>query len=477
MKYQKDKYIDICPSSINEKRLDDSLLAVNFLTYLSEDNRIIKNKMKDYLRLQYNNSKNHNFIIILSNILEIFAFEKNLKYIPKHFKVIIAIINCLTKLCSGPCKGNQDCIVKNTHVLELIKFILQKVHYRAKEYDNNGVKYNELDNGLRKAEDIFINVNNRRMLSYLKFRLLILLNILTVGRKKGDKIFDMIHQVIDFDVLTSVLIETYKEILIETKSQKNPENCTYEESILSRMDDLNAYLNDPNRGNKFIIYENGTFSYLLINIYLENLTRPMDINSHNAIMEIKQKLENKKCKIEQKSHFESFVKSMVDYYDNLKKCFKKILGTCGKCFEENNDENDFPLPSSLSHAFSFFFENTPHIEILNNGKIIKYYIKLSPICKCLTEEMKEEFHDSIDRASAKTKTAELFSNVEFFRAQLIMNKKILDAFNKAPILNLFFNHYLFYRNKYIVSFEIWNISRKIIYFVKIRINKKDIFWL
>ena len=457
MKYQKDKYIDICPSSINEKRLDDSLLAVNFLTYLSEDNRIIKNKMKDYLRLQYNNSKNHNFIIILSNILEIFAFEKNLKYIPKHFKVIIAIINCLTKLCSGPCKGNQDCIVKNTHVLELIKFILQKVHYRAKEYDNNGVKYNELDNGLRKAEDIFINVNNRRMLSYLKFRLLILLNILTVGRKKGDKIFDMIHQVIDFDVLTSVLIETYKEILIETKSQKNPENCTYEESILSRMDDLNAYLNDPNRGNKFIIYENGTFSYLLINIYLENLTRPMDINSHNAIMEIKQKLENKKCKIEQKSHFESFVKSMVDYYDNLKKCFKKILGTCGKCFEENNDENDFPLPSSLSHAFSFFFENTPHIEILNNGKIIKYYIKLSPICKCLTEEMKEEFHDSIDRASAKTKTAELFSNVEFFRAQLIMNKKILDAFNKAPILNLFFNHYLFYRNIFLIVAVIINL--------------------
>ena len=457
MKYQKEKYLDVCPSSVNEKRLNDSLLAINFLTHLSCDNSIVKNKMKDYLRLQYNNSKNHNFIIILSNILEVFAFEKNLKFIPKHYNIIIAIIQCLTKVCSGPCKGNQDCIVKNTHVLDLIKFILQKVHYRPKEYDNNGVKYESLNNGLNTSVDIFIDANNRRMLSYLKFRLLILLNILTVGRKKGDKIFDMIHQIIDFDVLISVLIETYKEILIETKSQKNPENCTYEESILSRMDDLNSYLKDPNGGTKFIIYENGTFAYLLINIYLENLTRPMDINSHNAILEIKQKLENKKCKIEPKSNFESFIKSMVDYYDNLKKCFKKIFRTCGKCFEENNNENDFPLPNSLSYAFSFYFENTPHIEILNNGKIIKYYIKLSPICKCLTEEMKEEFHDSIDRASAKTKTAELFSNVEFFRAQLYMNKKILDAFNKAPILNLFFNHYLFYRNIFLIVAVIINL--------------------
>ena len=51
--------------------------------------------------------------------------------------------------------------------------------------------------------------------------------------------------------------------------------------------------------------------------------------------------------------------------------------------------------------------------------------------------MKEEFHENLDRTSAKTKTEDLFNNVEFFRYQLIINKKIIDAFSSAPILDLF----------------------------------------
>ena len=460
--YQKEKYLDICPSSVNEKKIDDSLLAIKFLAHLSEDNNIIKNKMKDYLRLQYNNTKNHNFIIILSNILESFSFEYNLKFIPKHFDIIIAIIEFLTKSCSGSCKGNQDCIVKNTHVLEFVKLILQKVHYRKKQFDFDGYDSNNIDP--------FFDGNNRRKLSYLKFKLLVMLNVLTVGRKKGDKIFDMIHQIIDFDVLISVLIETFKEILIENNAQENPKDFIYEENILSRMNDLKEYLNDPNEENNFIIYENGTFSYLLINIYLENLTRPIDINSYNEIMKIKQKLEKDKCKVVTKSHFSAFHESMTGYYDNIKTCFKELLGRCGNWFNKGDKENDFPLPKSLNYAFSFYFESTPHIEILKNGKIIKYYIKLSPICKCLTSEMKEEFHNSIDRSSAKTKTAELFNRVEYFRAQLIMNKKILDAFSKAPILNLFFNHYQFYRNIFLIIAAIINI---LIFMSYYRINDDE----
>jgi inositol 1,4,5-triphosphate receptor type 1/inositol 1,4,5-triphosphate receptor type 3 len=64
--------------------------------------------------------------------------------------------------------------------------------------------------------------------------------------------------------------------------------------------------------------------------------------------------------------------------------------------------------------------------------------------------MKDEFHSKIDRSSAKTKTEYLLNNVEFFRFQLIINKKILDAFSNAPILDLFFNHYKFYRDVFFI---------------------------
>ena len=119
---------------------------------------------------------------------------------------------------------------------------------------------------------------------------------------------------------------------------------------------------------------------------------------------------------------------MIGYYDNLKKCFKKMF-RCGKISENRNVLPDF------EKAFAFYFNRTPHIEVLYKGKIIKYYLKLSPICNCLTREMKDEFHHNIDTSSAKTKTSDLFNQVEFFRFQLIINKKILDIFSKAPILH------------------------------------------
>ena len=453
--YPKEKYLDLCPSSVNEKKINDSVLAIKFLTHLSTNNKIIKNKMKDYLRLQYNNSKNHNFIIILSEILESFS-NNNIKLIPKYFEVIIAIIEFLSESCSGPCKGNQDCIVKHTHVLEFIKFVLRKLDYRKKDFDLDGNKIRQEENGINQNNNHVIQPRNRRVISYLKYKLLMLLNVITVEREKGDKIYDSVHQIIDFDVLKYVLVETYKEILIECEAKNTPNgDFIYEETLLNRAINLDAYLNNVNGENKFIIYENGTFAYLLINIYLENLTRPIDLDNQSKICDKKKKLENEKCKIIEKSHFNNFVHSMVGYYDNIVKCFKKISTICGNCLEPNDNGEDFPL--KFDDAFSFYFKNTPHIEVLYEGKIYKYYIKLSPICNCLTPEMKDEFHKKIDRASAKTKTADLFNQVEFFRFQLIINKKILDTFSKNPILNLIFNHYKFYRNIFLMIAVVLNI--------------------
>ena len=455
--YQKEKYLDICPSSINEEKIDPFLLAITFLKNLSVSNKKIKNKMKEYLILQYNNPKNHNFILIAADILEHFAFENNLSLIPNYFDIIIKIIEFLSTCCSGPFKGSQECIVKDTHVLDFIKLILQKVRYRKKLYDNDGRRIKEESDVINISDGHVVKPYNRRKLSYLKYKLLNLLNSLTIGRKKGDKIFELIHQIIDFDVLTSVLIETHKEIILENHAQNNPEGFIYEENLLFRMTNLDDYLKDSNGINKFIIYENGTFSYILINLYLENLTRPTTTNSYNALVEIKQQLEKDKCNVVTKSHFQSFIKNIKNYYANLKTCFKKILSTVGNCYKDKDSENDFELDSCLKRSFSFYFNNTPHIELSIHGKIQKYYIKLSPICNCLTSEMKEEFHETIDRASAKTKVAGLFNQVEFFRRQLIMNKKILDAFTQAPILNLFFNHYQFYRDVFLIIAVIINL--------------------
>ena len=459
-----DNIFNRCPASVFEPNISEYEIILKFLVNLCENNDIIKNKMKDYLRLQYNNIKNHNFITILSNILESFLIENNKKFIPKHYSTIITIIEFITKCCYGPSKDNQDCVVKKTHILDFSKIILKYVNYREKKYNDDGISLPEYKDKIREEENenepntsrtFHVFPDERRKLSYLKYKLLILLNVLTIGRKKGDKIYDLIHQIIDFEVLASLLIETFKEILIEKNAQLSPKNFTFEENMLSRMNDLKSYLESDEKfvGKNFIIFEIGTYAYILINTYLENLTRPLDLDTYNRILDIKQKLQKNKCEVKSNSIF----KNLIDFIKNLVVCYKLILNKICNWYKQEINDGDFILYNSFYEAYSFYFEYTPNIEILYNDKIYKYYIRLSPICKCLTKEMKDDFHSSLDRSSAKTKTENLFNRVESFRYQLIMNKKILDAFSTAPILNLFFNHYKFYRDVFLILAIILNL--------------------
>ena len=445
-----------CPSSVFEKDICEYNIVLEFLLHLSENNDIIKNKMKDYLRLQYNNTNNHNFLFILSKILESFGNE-NYKQIfrKKYYSFIITIIEFITKCCYGPAKENQDYIVKKTKTIDFIKFILKDMNYGTKKNGYGKKDKNKLDdneNEVNSNNSFSVYPDERKKLSYLKYKLLVLLNALTIGRKKGDKLFDSIHQKITFEVLTSVLIETHKEIVIEKKAQRNPINFTFEEKMLSRMNDLNSYLygEEKSVGYNFIILEIGTYAFILINIYLENLARPLDLKTRDKIINLKQRLRKNRCEEKSKNVF----KNLKDFWENLIICFKKILNLFGNCTLQNSNYEDF---DSFDKAYSFYFEYTPNIEILYNDKIFKYYIRLSPICKCLTREMKDEFHANLDRSSAKTKTEYLFNKVEFYRYQLIMNKKILDAFSTAPILNLFFNHYKFYREIFLIMAIIINL--------------------
>ena len=472
---EKDCLINKCPASLYEKNIDEYGIILQFLVNLSDNNEKNKNRMKDYLRLQYNNAKNHNFIIILSKILESFCLKDNNKrFIPKYYHNVIAIIEFITNCCYGPSIDNQDCVVKETDILNFTKTILKYVYYREKKkndealypFDNNiknnlDENENENENEPNTNRGLVVYTDERRKWAYLKYKLLVLLNVLIIGRKKGDKIYDLIHQVIDFEVLVYVLIETYKEILIENNAMKNPDNFTFEENMLSRMSDLEAYLKNDEKsvGKNFIIFEIGTYTYVLINQFLENLTRPLNQDIFTRILNKKQHLQKSKCEEKSKNIF----KNLIDFWYNLVKCHKKIMSMFGKCYVEEKNE-DIILNNAFDLAYSFYFEHTPYIEILYNGGIIKYYIRLSPICECLTREMKDEFHSKLDRSSAKTKTEYLFNNVEFYRYQLIMNKKILDAFSKAPILNLFFNHYKFYRDIFLIMSIILNLLIFMSYF-------------
>ena len=457
-----------------ENNFDQYELIIQFIIKMSVNNSIIKNKMKDYLRVQYNNSKSYNFILILSNLLENFTKGfSNLFFINKYYQIIIQIIDCITKCCNGPSIENQDCVVKDTKLLNFAKYILKRITYRKKEINDSGLDIppsydrnftEELSENEGNSENLYEesydNDNivdecktiglGRQKLSFLKYKVLLLLSVLTIGRKKGDIIFDYIHKIIDFDVLACVIIETYKEILIEKESENHHENLIFDEEMLLRMDKNISYENDENE--KFIIFEIGTYTFILINIYLENLNRSIDFKTLEKISSYSKELKEGKYHATKSSIFDSFKL----FGNSVYICMKSLCIKCGNCLTEHS-KKDFFLPNSFKCSYKFFFDYTPNIEIINDEHIIKYYLKLSPICKCLNEEMKNEFHSQVDRSSTKTKIESLFKNVDYYHYQLVHAKRRIDLFRQMPLLDLMFNHYRFYRDIFMIIGVLLNI--------------------
>ena len=467
-----------------ENDIDKYELIIQFISKLSADNSPMQHVMKNYLRSQYNNTKSFNFIIILSNILVNFTKESsNRVYISKYYSIIIQILDCLSKCCNGPCIENQNCIVIETNLLYFVKNILKKITYRKRVFnDDSGLHLNPcfdrnvVDLGSENADEKFyedselisdecINLGlTRQKLSYLKYKLIYFVAILPLGRKKGDNIYAQIHKIIDFDVLASLLIETYKEILIERESQNHYENLYFDEDMLQRMEkDIKDIIhNNIDVNENFIIFEIGTFTFILINRYLENLTKPMDNDIMEKIKVINKNLKEKKYDVKIKSIFDS----VTSFGSSIYRCFKALCIKCGNCLTTNKRE-DFQLPQSFSLAYGFYYDYTPNIELMVQGNIMKYFVKLSPICKCLTDEMKEEFHSKVDRSSKKSKIRSLFKNLDYYHYILVYTKKRLDLFRKLAIIDLLLNHYKFYRD---VFMTIGLLQNLLIFFSLYRTN-------
>lgn len=441
--------------------------VIQLLNNLSQNNTIVHNQMKDYLRCQYNSGKSLNFISVLANLLDFFmkngTMEKNENirednrvFIHLYFSEIIKIIEALTKCCQGPSFENQNSLVKDTKILVFMRQILYGLTYRKKKKKVNETKkkkniplYTD-SNYYSSHNDITeccLNVNlTRKRLSFLKYKLLILLSVLTIGRKKGDKIYEIIHKEIDFDILRSVLEETYREILVEKKCEKNPEELVFGDEMYLRFETFNyTKRSDPKGENeKFIIYEVGTFVYIILNIYYENLTRPTNYTCYNMMTKFKKALTKKKTEITESSIFDNcinFCKSFARIFLQFFVCFKYC-----KCSEERDTEFDFYMEDNFKLAYQFYFDYTPNIEVMFNGQIIGYYVKLFPKCKYLTSDMKEEFQSNLDRTNTKSKLECLFKNVEYYKYSLEHSQKLYEMYKKFAITDILFNQYLFYKD-------------------------------
>jgi hypothetical protein len=420
--------------------------TVQFISSLVENNSVAKHQMKDYLRAQNNKSKSHNFISLLADILKSFipsnekdkSFEKR-ELLKNYYSTIIKSIECLTKCSQGPCQDNQNVLIGETKILNFIDFYLFNVSYNGELYSTRARKTDTFD----KVFDCPSLSLTKKKLSLLKYKLLLLFLSLTEGRKKTDRIYSKITHHINWHYFEHLMIETLREIMIEG-NVISLQQLVMQDDFYLRYERQKKLKENEN----FAIFEIGTFVYIILNIYFENLHETLkDDNFIITIREIKRKMTSNRRIVEKKHVLSNTVQFACKIGKLMVRIFKGLimLGWCRKNKDnEQKDENKINL--DFYSAYEFYFKYTPYIEIIFCGQINPFYVKLKPMCQYLNTEMKDEFQENVPRDSIKSKLNYLFKSVHYYQTALSYTKSLEEFYKKVLIMDIILNQYLFWKD-------------------------------
>ena len=92
---------------------------------------------------------------------------------------------------------------------------------------------------------------------------------------------------------------------------------------------------------------------------------------------------------------------------------------------------------NLKKAIEFFKEHTKQIEILRDDKIATVYFPKLPFCHKLPKDLKEKFHDEVNRKTTKSKLTALMNTTEEFKNTMIHEERLRILFNYNPLLGFF----------------------------------------
>jgi hypothetical protein len=402
------------------------------------------------------------------------------RLISTYYSTVIKIIESLAKCCEGPSFENQNTLITDTKLLDFVSSILFKVSYRNKLFNFSGTNYLYNYSGVNPNKvSGSINFNNSQNLSkknfdgldtltecksinlsrkktaYIKYKLLILLMSFVEGRKKNDKIYEKIIKYMDIDSLSSVMTETLKEILLERNLSvdiPSLENLVMVDGLYQRFEKITFDNPHTDENRKFIIFEIGTFVYIILNVFYENVNKTKADPFVKTIREIKKTLTNQRKVVEKVHLLTNTFNFFKKIYLILRMLYLYLF--CCICIRKKKprNEDEYELTAYekekqfFKKCYEFYFKYTPNIEIIFCNQIISYYIKLYPMCQYLSPEMKEEFQNNVDRTNTKSKLSYLFKNLYYYKEALEHTQKLEEFFKKARIIDLFLNQYLFFKD-------------------------------
>lgn len=93
-----------------------------------------------------------------------------------------------------------------------------------------------------------------------------------------------------------------------------------------------------------------------------------------------------------------------------------------------------------------FRKNSGSVEIVKDENIYRIYFPKLPCCQLLPKDLKNDFHDDVNRSTAKSKITRLMNETENIVNTMKHEENLNEFFKFNPILGFFVNQQKLWEN-------------------------------
>ena len=454
-------------SKLNSSHKQESKMLMKILRLLQLFCEGHNLELQNYLRHQTHSKNSYDLLAMTIQVLDSMKVNK------KTYNTVMQCFDTLTELIQGPCKANQVGIAHS----KFLEYSIALLAEEPKVIEYYGLRNERKDRtfgsstvfGLSKADSsskdgastimarrrgisdkksesnfqqdsksriISFNPIRRKMkiepaqLSHVKYKCLITLVSLLELNDENSDLLGRIRRVIPVSIIAKNLAQVYEQYKSKYKNQE------YDMSMFGAAD---------NEEEEFII-ENGFNIYTLLNLILDNRNDILNDEDEeiNAILNNDKQEAKGLAGLFKDSVFgevTSFGKGLLKGgLGALKQIKKKMEETLGKDNEELSVlQHEVEEKELIREAITFFKSKMAHIEIIRENKLEKIYFPKLPLCFCLPEKVKKDFHESVDRTSTKTKIADLMDQSPLIIQKMRREEELLKKFNEYKLVGFIAN--------------------------------------
>jgi hypothetical protein len=357
-------------------------------------------EMQNYMREQTNSTISYNMVSSLTQYA--FEFLDHLQY-PVAFDIFQNILDTLEEFVQGPNPENQEILVQH-HFIELCNAILN-LDYNEEMLNKiddvetpeemkksvASVKGESLKNkSLKSAKSVKFNRNkglasnpaSNFMTSLAKYKCLIIMMQLLVGREATSYIYYLYRRVLDPEMFR--LNFAYQAHFIR-RFHKND----YSMDLFFRYDsNINENLESDNDGTleSPLIVEIGFQLYFLLMSMRNNFNIDFDEKYYRRLYSLMAEKSEASSNIET-NVFVSGYKLMLDLCNLCSwRWGKKNQGiSIDRVYQMKNDD------STISDILEFFSEKCSKIEIVKDGTLLCQFFPILPFCEFTNNQTKDKF--------------------------------------------------------------------------------------